>query len=150
MTWWTKYVGIINPLDPGNRRPFPNYRPLSRLSLRLIGQQPAITGLPRDPGFHLINFSLSVIIVANVMWIIEIAPWWDKSDSKNGYISHYRKTYCLADQANVYLKFYHTLTEYIMYYNQVKPRPTNLHLSIIDGIPILVFVNCLPLNAMWC
>ena len=28
MTEWTKYAGIINPLDLGNRRPFPNYRPL--------------------------------------------------------------------------------------------------------------------------
>ena len=66
MMWRTKYAGFINPLDLENRRPFPNYRPLPRLSLRLIGQQPAITGWPQDPGFHLINLSLSVIIVAKI------------------------------------------------------------------------------------
>ena len=80
MTWWTKYAGIINPLDLRNRRPFPNYRPLPRLSLRLIGQRPAITGWPRDPGFHLISLSLSVIIVANIAidnaTIITIQIFW--------------------------------------------------------------------------
>ena len=63
MTWWTKYAGVVNPLvsflDIGNQWPFANHRPLPRLSFRLLGQQPAITGRPRGPSFHLIDLSLS-------------------------------------------------------------------------------------------
>ena len=63
MTWWTKYAGVVNPLvsflDIRNQWPFANHRPLPRLSCRLLGQQPAITGRPRGPSFHLIDLSLS-------------------------------------------------------------------------------------------
>ena len=63
MTWWTKYAGVVSPLvsllEIGNQWPFANHRPLPRLSFRLLGQQPAITGRPRDPSFHLIDVSLS-------------------------------------------------------------------------------------------
>ena len=71
MIWWAKYAGVINPLvsllDLRNRRPFPNYRPLQRLSLRLLGQQ------PRGSGFHLINLALSIINLAIFHWV-----WYSK------------------------------------------------------------------------
>ena len=70
MIWWTKYAGVVSPLvsllDTGNQWPFATHHPLPRLSFRLLGQQPAIMGRPRDPSFHLIDVSLSIIIVANI------------------------------------------------------------------------------------
>ena len=58
----------INPLVSllylGNQRP--NHRPLPMLSVRLLGRQPMIKGRPRNPNFHLIELSLSDVIVANI------------------------------------------------------------------------------------
>ena len=65
-----KKWGVINPLVSllylGNQRPPPNQRPLPRLSVRLLGRQLMITGRPRNPSFHLIDLSLSDVIVANI------------------------------------------------------------------------------------
>ena len=36
------------------------------LSVRLLGRQPMIKGRPRNPNFHLIELSLSDVIVANI------------------------------------------------------------------------------------
>ena len=59
---------VINPLVSllylENQRP--NHRPLPMLSVRLFGRQPMIKGRPRYPSFHLIELSLSDVIVANI------------------------------------------------------------------------------------
>ena len=57
---------LVSLLYLGNQRPPPNHRPFPRLSVRLLGGQPIITGRPQNPSFHLIELSLSDIIVANI------------------------------------------------------------------------------------
>ena len=61
---------LINPLVSQfylrNQRPPPSHRPLPKLSLRLLGQQPVITGRPWNPNFCLIVLPLSDHSVANI------------------------------------------------------------------------------------
>ena len=42
-------IHSVSLLYLGNQRPPTNHRPLPKLSLRLLGQQPKITGRPRNP-----------------------------------------------------------------------------------------------------
>ena len=69
-TWWTKFAGRDYPLVSlqylGNQRPSQSLRPPPMLFVRLLGRQPMIKGRPRNPSFHLIDLSLSDVIVANI------------------------------------------------------------------------------------